>query len=204
VNVRWVVAACAAYLLGAIPTSYWVARLVRGVDLRTVGSGNLGATNLYRVLGWRLAAPVAAFDCAKGALPVALFAPWAGTTLIGAVVLGMVALLGHVCSIFVGFRGGKGVATGAGIVLGLAPWAFVVVLAVWGAVVRVSGYVSVGSIVAAVALPPAVWLLDPVRRSLVWWFAGVSALIIWMHRDNIRRMLDGTEHRFGPHAGETS
>ncbi len=190
-----------SYLLGSIPTSFWVARAFKGIDLRTVGSGNLGATNLFRVLGWRVAVPVAAFDCAKGAVPVAVIAPWAGLGLAGAAALGLVALLGHVCSVFVGFRGGKGVATGAGVVLGLAPVAFVVVLAIWAGVLRFSGYVSLASISAAVALPPAVWVLDASRRSLVGWFVGVAAVVVWMHRDNIRRLLDGSEHRFGRNAG---
>ncbi len=194
-------AVAGSYLLGSIPTSFWVARVFKGIDLRTVGSGNLGATNLYRVLGWRVAVPVAAFDCAKGAVPVAVIAPWAGMSLAGAAALGLVALLGHVFSIFVGFRGGKGVATGAGVVLGFAPVAFVAVLAIWAAVLRLSGYVSLASISAAIALPPAVWILEPSRRSLVAWFAGVAAVIIWMHRANIRRLLDGTEHRFGRSTG---
>jgi glycerol-3-phosphate acyltransferase PlsY len=110
----------ASYLLGAIPTSYLTVRLVKGQDLRTLGSGNLGATNLFRVLGWKFAVPVGLFDMLKGAVPVLFFAPWAAAPDLVAILLGATAVVGHVFSVFVGFRGGKGVATGAGVVLGLA------------------------------------------------------------------------------------
>ena len=187
----------ASYLLGAMPTSYLVVRLLRGEDLRRQGSGNLGATNLYRVLGWRYAVPVALFDMAKGAVPVLVFAPRAGPGEFTPLLLGATAMLGHVFSVFVGFRGGKGVATGAGVVLGLAPWAFLAALAVWALLVRATGYVSLGSIVAALALPPAVWLLHPERRSLIWIFGLLAALVVVTHRANLRRLLAGTESRFG-------
>lgn len=190
-------AVVASYLLGAIPTSYWVVRALRGLDLRTVGSGNLGATNLYRQLGWRWAVPVGLFDALKGAIPVAVFGPWAGLGLVGSVGLGVVAVLGHVFSVFVGFRGGKGVATGGGIVLGIAPWAFLGTLLVWAVVVRLTGYVSLGSIVGAVVLPGLLWLLHPAARPAVWFVAALSALVVWFHRANIARLRAGTEHRFG-------
>jgi glycerol-3-phosphate acyltransferase PlsY len=187
-----------SYLLGSIPTSYLVVRLVKGQDLRTMGSGNLGATNLFRVLGWQFAIPVGIFDLLKGTIPVMLFAPRATGGDLVAILLGGAAVVGHVFSVFVKFRGGKGVATGAGIVLGLAPGAFAVALAVWIVVVRASGYVSLGSIIAAAVLPPAVYLLHPERRPLVLLFALLAALIILLHRKNITRLLAGTENRFGP------
>ncbi|HEV8612225.1 MAG TPA: glycerol-3-phosphate 1-O-acyltransferase PlsY [Gemmatimonadales bacterium] len=190
----------ASYLLGAIPTSYVVVRLVKGEDLRRLGSGNLGATNLYRTLGWRYAIPVAVFDLLKGAVPVKVFGPLAGDGTLVPLLLGMAALLGHVFSVFVKFRGGKGVATGAGIVLGLAPGAFLVALAAWALVLALSGYVSLASIVAALLLPPAVYLLEPARRPLVWLFSVLAVLIVFFHRANIKRLLSGTEHRFGRHA----
>jgi glycerol-3-phosphate acyltransferase PlsY len=194
---RLIAAVVIAYLVGAIPTSFIVVRLARGIDLRTVGSGNLGATNLYRQLGWRYAVPVAVFDMLKGAFPVAVVAPWVGLGLVGSVALGMVAVLGHVYSVFVSFKGGKGVATGGGIILGLAPWAFVISLVLWLLVVWLSGYVSLGSIVAALSLPPAVWLLHPDRRELVLPVAMLALLVTWFHRANIRRLIAGTENRFG-------
>lgn len=187
----------ASYLLGAIPTSWIVVRLATGQDLRTLGSGNLGATNLYRQLGWRYAIPVGLFDMAKGTIPVVLFGPRAGGGELIPLLLGGTAVIGHVYSAFVRFRGGKGVATGAGVVLGLAPWAFLAALGVWAVAVRLTGYVSLGSILAAVTLPPAVWLLEPARRPLVWLFALLAALIVFLHRANIGRLLAGTEHRFG-------
>ena len=190
-------AVVASYLLGAIPTSHWVAHGLKGIDLRTVGSGNLGATNLYRQLGWRYAIPVGIFDMMKGAIPVAVIGPWAGAGAIGSLLLGVVAVFGHVFSLFVGFKGGKGVATGGGIVLGFAPWAFLVALLVWIVTTRLSGYVSLGSILGALALPPALWFLHPSERSAVPYVLMLSALVIWFHRANIRRLMAGTENRFG-------
>jgi glycerol-3-phosphate acyltransferase PlsY len=187
----------ASYLLGSIPTSYLVVRLVKGQDLRTMGSGNLGATNLYRVLGIKFALPVALFDAAKGAVPVLVFAPRAGGTDLVALLLGITAVLGHMFSVFVGFRGGKGVATGAGVVLGLAPWALLAGLAVWLVTVLSTGYVSLASIFAAILLPVAVYWLHPERREMTWLFAVLSLAIVVLHRANIARLLAGTEHRFG-------
>jgi glycerol-3-phosphate acyltransferase PlsY len=196
----------ASYLLGAIPTSYWVARLLKGVDLRQVGSRNLGATNLYRNLGWRYAVPVGLFDVAKGAVPVLVFGPRAGGGTWIPVACGVAAVIGHVFSLFVGFKGGKGVATAAGVVLGLVPLATLVAAVVWAAVVKLSGYVSLGSIAAAATLPVAAYALHPAERDLVWFLAALGLFVIVMHRANIKRLLAGTENRFGrrPVAGPTS
>jgi glycerol-3-phosphate acyltransferase PlsY len=200
----------ASYLLGAIPTSWIVVKLARGQDLRSLGSGNLGATNLYRQLGWRYAVPVGLFDMGKGAAPVLLFAPRVGGEAgiagggdVTALLLGSAAVLGHIFSVFVRFRGGKGVATGAGVVLALAPWAFVAALIVWVAIVRLTGYVSLGSMLAAVTLPPAAWLLYRERQPLVWLFTGLALLVIALHRSNLQRLLAGTEHRFRVGRGGT-
>jgi glycerol-3-phosphate acyltransferase PlsY len=187
----------ASYLVGAIPTSYLVVRLVRGEDLRRLGSGNLGATNLFRVLGWRYAVPVGLFDMLKGAVPVLVFGPRAGGGELVPLLLGVTAVIGHVFPVFIGFRGGKGVATGAGVVLGLAPWAFLAALVTWAVLVRLTGYVSLGSVVAALVMPVALYLVYPERRQLVWPFVALAALIVLLHRANIRRLLAGTEHRFG-------
>ena len=195
--VLWVIA---SYLVGAIPTSYLTVRLLKGQDLRTLGSGNLGATNLYRVLGLKYAVPVGIFDLLKGAVPVLVFAPLAGGGDRTAILLGMAAVAGHVFSVFAGFKGGKGVATGAGVVLGLAPWAFVAALVTWIILVKASGYVSLASLGAALMLPPAVYLLHPERRPMIWLFAGLTGAIVIFHRANIRRLLAGTENRFGRRA----
>ena len=194
---EWLPWLAASYLLGAIPTSYLTVRLVKGHDLRRLGSGNLGATNLFRQLGWAFAIPVGLFDLAKGAIPVMVFGPRAGGGQVVPLLLGAAAVVGHVFSVFVKFKGGKGVATGAGVVLGTAPWAFLVALVVWAVVTRLSGYVSLGSILAAASLPPAVWLLHPERRGMVWLFALLALAIIALHGANIRRLAEGTENRFG-------
>jgi glycerol-3-phosphate acyltransferase PlsY len=187
----------ASYLLGAIPTSYWVARLFRGIDLRQVGSKNLGATNLYRTLGWRYALPVGLFDLMKGVVPVLVFGRLAGGGSWIPLLCGITAVVGHAFSLFVGFRGGKGVATATGVVLGLVPVATLISAAIWALVVKITGYVSLGSIVAAAALPVLAYALHPSQREVVWFFAALSLFVIVMHRGNIRRLLAGTENRFG-------
>jgi glycerol-3-phosphate acyltransferase PlsY len=188
----------ASYLVGAIPTSYLVGRLFKGIDLREHGSRNLGATNLYRVLGWRYAVPVGLFDAAKGAIPVLLFASQVSASELFALLCGVTAVLGHVFSVFVRFRGGKGVATAAGVMLALAPAALGIALLVWLALVGLTGYVSLGSIAAAAVFPLAVLLLErPSRAEILWIDVALAAGIIWLHRANIRRLLNGTENRFG-------
>lgn len=185
-----------SYLLGAVPTSYIVGRVARGIDLREHGSGNLGATNAFRVLGWRLALPVLVFDVFKGWLPTYLFPtldnagpPWAFA-------YGVAAIVGHVYSVFVRFRGGKGVATSAGVFLALAPVAVGVGLAIWLAIVFTTRIVSLASIIAAVALPLTVYALHG-PTTVFWVSAGLAAFVIYAHRSNIRRLLKGEEHRFG-------
>lgn len=196
--VPWLVA---SYLLGAVPTSYLAGRLVRGIDLREHGSRNLGATNLYRVLGWRYAIPVGLLDAAKGFVPVVAFAPRVSASDLFALVCGLTAVLGHVFSVFVGFKGGKGVATAAGVMLGLAPVALAVAAGVWVALVFATGYVSLGSIAAAAVFPLAVLVLDPpAQAGMLWLDVAAAAAIIWFHRGNIQRLLKGTENRFGRRA----
>jgi glycerol-3-phosphate acyltransferase PlsY len=190
----------ASYLTGAIPTSFIVAKVFRGIDLREQGSRNLGATNVYRVLGWKYAIPVGLFDVAKGALPVWLFGPHVPEVPLFPLVCGLVAVVGHVFSVFVGFKGGKGVATASGVVLGLAPWAFVVVLVVWAVIVRVSGYVSLGSVVSAAIFPLAAYLLHDSRGAVLAIEIGLALFIIWKHRTNLQRLAAGTENRFGRRA----
>jgi acyl phosphate:glycerol-3-phosphate acyltransferase len=191
----------ASYVIGAIPTSYLAGRLFRGIDLREHGSKNLGATNVYRTLGWRYAVPVGLFDIAKGAVPVLLFAPRVSDSQLFALACGIAAILGHVFSVFVRFRGGKGVATAAGVMLGLTPLAIGVAALAWLVVVALTGYVSLASIAGAAAFPVAVYLLErPDRPEILWLDALVAAAIIWLHRANIRRLLNGTESRFGRRA----
>jgi glycerol-3-phosphate acyltransferase PlsY len=195
----------ASYLLGAIPTSHLVSRTFAKIDLREHGSGNLGATNLYRVLGWKYAIPVALFDIAKGAIPVLVFAPQVSDSELFALACGIAAILGHVFSVFVGFKGGKGVATAAGVMLALTPLALAVAATVWTVVVLLTGYVSLGSIAAAAVLPLAVYLLESPRTpELLWMDTVVAAGVIFLHRRNIQRLLKGTENRFGRRAATTT
>ena len=185
-----------AYLLGAIPTSYLVARRFGGIDLRQHGSKNLGATNLYRVMGWRYAVPAGAFDVAKGTIPVVVIAPRLGSSPWLPVVLGLAAIIGHVFSVFVRFHGGKGVATAAGAVLGLAPLPLAVSAAVWVVVVWLSRYVSLGSMLGAAAFPLAAWWLQPGDTPTLIAGAALAAFIVFNHRGNIKRLLQGREARF--------
>lgn len=191
----------AAYLIGAFPSSFVVAKLVRGIDLREHGSGNLGATNAYRVLGWRPALPIMILDIAKGWLPASVFPAWDGSGVPEwALAYGAAAIIGHVYSIWVGFRGGKGMATSAGVLLALAPAAVLIGFAVWAAIVWGTGYVSLGSITAAVLVPAVIRTFYGVSP-LFWLTLGLAAFVVWAHRSNIRRLLAGTENRFGRRAG---
>jgi glycerol-3-phosphate acyltransferase PlsY len=190
----------AAYLVGAFPTSYVAGRLFKGIDLREHGSRNLGATNVYRVLGWKFAVPVAIVDILKGTLPVVAFAPRVSDSTLVAMFVGAMAVVGHVFSVFVGGKGGKGVATSAGVMLGLAPAAVGICMLIWLVVVRTTGYVSLGSMLGAAALPIGLYVLHPDRRELVLPSVALTALIVFLHRANIRRLLNGTENRFGRRA----
>jgi glycerol-3-phosphate acyltransferase PlsY len=182
----------ASYLLGATPTSYIAGRVGRGIDLREHGSKNLGATNVYRILGWKYAIPVALFDIAKGAVPVLLFSHPAWLT----VAVGGAAVLGHMFSPYVSFKGGKGVATAAGMFLALAPVAVLLAIVVWALCLWLTGYVSLSSIVAVLTVPISISLLQPGSPYTFWASIVLVALIIFAHRRNIRRLLDGTENRF--------
>jgi acyl phosphate:glycerol-3-phosphate acyltransferase len=183
-----------SYLLGATPTSYIAGKLGRGIDLREHGSKNLGATNVYRILGWRYAIPVALFDIAKGAIPVLLAPstphPWLPLAAGGA------AVLGHMFSPYVSFKGGKGVATAAGMFLALAPLAVLIAIAVWGACLWLTGYVSLSSIIAVLSVPLTVALLQPGDSYVFWASVVLVILIIFAHRRNISRLVAGTENRF--------
>jgi glycerol-3-phosphate acyltransferase PlsY len=191
----------ASYLVGAIPASYLVSRAFAGIDLRERGSKNLGATNLYRVLGWKYAVPVGLFDVLKGVVPVLVFAPRVSDAKLFALACGVAAIVGHVFSVFVRFKGGKGVATAAGAIAALHPLAILGCALIWGVVLYTSGYVSLGSITAAALLPVLVAVTDPgTPTALIAVDAVIAGAIIWFHRANIGRLLHGTEHRFGRRA----
>lgn len=190
-----------AYLIGATPTSYLAGRLGRGIDLREHGSKNLGATNVYRVLGWAYAIPVALIDIAKGVIPVKVLAPWSNGPAWFTVALGIAAVLGHMFSPYVRFRGGKGVATAAGVFFALAPFAVAISIPIWLVTLWVSGYVSVASLVVAVLFPLWVRLTEPSQPYTFWAAVALALLIGYSHRANIRRLREGTENRFRTRKG---
>ncbi|MEX0890686.1 MAG: glycerol-3-phosphate 1-O-acyltransferase PlsY [Gemmatimonadota bacterium] len=196
--------AVAAYLTGAFPTSFVVGRAFHGIDLRAHGSGNLGATNAYRVLGWRAAVPIFLVDIFKGWLPVFWFPMLDGSPAPEwALLYGTGAIVGHVYSAYVGFKGGKGVATGAGVFLALAPVAVLVGLAVWAGLVFTTRMVSLGSIAAAATLPLVVFLTEG-TGPVFYLAAALAAFVIWAHRANIRRLVRGDELRFVRRVGTTA
>lgn len=187
----------ASYLIGAFPTSYVVGRLLGGMDLREHGSGNLGATNVYRVLGWKAALLVFPVDIFKGFAPTFFFPQLDGSPHAEwALAYGAAAILGHVYSVYVRFKGGKGIATSAGVFLALAPWALLTGLLVWLLLVGATRIVSIASLAAALVVPPAV-LLEKGNGPVFWLSLALVAFVIWSHRTNIRRLLHGEEHRFG-------
>jgi len=186
----------AAYLMGSIPTSYLVGRL-RGIDLREHGSGNLGGTNAFRVMGIGAAMPVVAIDVLKGFIPAQFFPAWDGSA-VGdlALLYGLAAILGHVWSVFMRFRGGKGVATGAGVLVALAPASALIGLFVWIGFVAITRYVSVASIAAATSVPVTAWLTDESSSTVVF-CAAIAIFVWWTHRGNLGRLTRGQENRFG-------
>ena len=195
----------AAYLLGSIPFGYLVAK-AHGVDIRTKGSGNIGATNVFRTLGKGPGILTFALDFAKGLVSALVIAAVADR-LLGPVgdnlpclrlVCGTGALIGHSFPLFLGFRGGKGVATGVGLVMGLSPAAAGIGLGVWLVVFLASRYVSLASIVAAASVAVAAWTVmtpDP-RRIVPIVLTVLCALVVARHHANIGRLLKGTENRF--------
>jgi glycerol-3-phosphate acyltransferase PlsY len=209
----YIVTALLAYLLGSIPTGYIVAR-ARGVDIRTVGSGNIGATNAFRVLGKKLGSFVLLIDALKGYLACALipqlvfncFAPhWSGLIVYFQnepaelqsrykVVAGIAAILGHNYTCWLRFKGGKGIATSAGVLLALVPWSLAIILSLFIILFVTTRYVSIGSIAASFTLPFATWFTTK-DTGLTIVTGAMGALAILKHRKNIQRLLNGTENR---------
>jgi len=191
-----------AYLLGAIPFGLVVGRAFRGIDIREHGSRNLGATNAGRVLGPGWGVLVFALDFLKGLVPVLVAGALFGRGSLVPLAAAAAAVLGHVFPVWLGFRGGKGAAAGLGACFALAPLAAGVALGVFAATLALSRYVSLGSILAALALPPAFWLTEPERArenggAVLLTLALLSLLVIVRHRSNIARLVHGTENRFG-------
>lgn len=190
-----------SYVSGSIPSAYLAGKW-SDVDLRAHGSGNLGATNVLRVLGPRIGMAVFAVDIAKGALPVRFLPPLTGAT--GdwltwiAVACGVAAILGHIRPIFLGFgKGGKGVATACGVFLALAPLQAALSLLIFVVVVMSSGYVSLASLTAAISLPVLLGASVGMRSPLFYVSLVTTVFVFWTHRANIERLRAGTEYRFG-------
>jgi glycerol-3-phosphate acyltransferase PlsY len=188
-----------AYLAGSIPFAYLAGKLFKGIDLREHGSGNLGATNVYRVMGWKIATLVMVLDMAKGALPVLLLPPRLAPAHaeLWAIGFGVAAIIGHVRSVFLLWKGGgKGVATAGGVFLALAPIASLISIAIWGIVVYLSGYVSLASLCSAVALTVSVLIMRGASSPVAIACAVITAFVFWTHRANIGRLRRGEENRF--------
>jgi glycerol-3-phosphate acyltransferase PlsY len=189
-----------AYVAGSLPTGYWIGR-AHGVDLRAHGSGNIGATNAGRVLGRRWFWVVLGCDFLKALVPVVLARHVAAGALSAearGLSAGVAAVVGHVFSLFMRLRGGKGVAAAAGAFCALAPLPAAIAFAAWFAAFKGSGFVSLASVVGAVALPAACWSLHAftgvaVDRGVSWAATLVGALIVVRHRENLRRLLRGEE-----------
>lgn len=191
------------YLLGSIPFAYLAGKSVRGIDLRQHGSGNLGATNVYRTLGAKVAAVVFLLDTLKGAVPVLAVRQYAvGAHLdLWAIAAGVAAIAGHAKPLFLLWKGGgKGVATAGGVFLALAPIPTLASMATFIVVVLLTGYVSVASLSAALVLPVVLAVTIGVHSPLFVVSVLVAAFVFWTHRANIGRLRRGEEHRFGKKA----
>jgi glycerol-3-phosphate acyltransferase PlsY len=183
-----------AYLCGSIPFAYIIAKIVGKVDIRTVGSGNPGTTNVLRSIGKGAAFATLFADSLKGFVPV-FFAVMIDNSFSYSVVVAFAAIAGHMFTIFLKFKGGKGVATGLGVLLALMPLPSLVVFGIFGLVFVCSGYVALGSICASVSLPLVSYLAGYGIEPITFSFA-VAMLIIYKHRANIKRLKAGTENRF--------
>jgi glycerol-3-phosphate acyltransferase PlsY len=184
------------YLLGSCPWGYWLVRLVRHEDIRKVGSGNIGATNVWRTYGWSLGAPVVLLDTLKGFIPALLGMLFVSPHHLSGICAGAAAMLGHWRPLFLRFaKGGKMVATCGGVFFGVAPWVALTAGLVWLAVFLTLRYASVASILAGIALPVAAGLYG-YPTSVVLFGAAAAAAILFLHRANLRRLRAGTESRF--------
>jgi glycerol-3-phosphate acyltransferase PlsY len=195
----------ASYLIGSIPTSIIVSKLFFGFDIRDYGSGNAGGTNAFRVMGWKAGIFVMAVDVAKGVIATYYFSqiridPVSLPQVYLQMIAGASAVIGHIWTIFAGFRGGKGVGTAAGMLIVLYPVAFLICLVVFAAVLLTTRYVSLSSMSAAITLPIALVILSklmnrPLSTPLMILAVSMAILIVFTHRSNIQRLLQGNENR---------
>jgi acyl phosphate:glycerol-3-phosphate acyltransferase len=215
-NIRLVIVAILSFIAGSFPTAVVVSRQFFGFDIRERGSGNMGSTNAFRVLGAKWGTVVQIVDILKGVLAVTVIAylfhgeqipfpnytPFQDMTLVR-VICGIAAVMGHIWSPFVGFKGGKGINTAAGMLLGVAPVEVAVILGIFIITVGLSGYISLGSVFAAMALPLTMFVRFNIfhvniegYHTIVLLLVGLSLMVIYAHRQNIQRLLEGNESRF--------
>ena len=208
-----IIALCAvgAYIVGATPFGYWISK-ARGIDIRKHGSGNIGATNVFRVVGKKTGVLVLGLDVLKGFVPV-----WIGGQIIAAytpeglgdaeqwrsgasVLLALATIVGHNYTFWLGFKGGKGIATSAGAMLAFLPIVLATSLATWILTLYFSGYVALASIAAALSIPPTTfvlgWISGEMNYPVIFFGVFASIMAIWRHRSNIKRLLAGEEDRF--------
>ncbi len=203
-----------SYLAGSIPTSIIISKLVRGIDIRNYGSGNAGGTNVFRVLGWKYGTLTILFDALKGAIVVIFIArmyldnfpfpnitPFDDFTLVQ-IICGVSAVIGHIWTVFAGFKGGKGIATALGFLITIITVDMLLALAVFVIVVSLSRYISLGSLAAAISVPVILVLRENVfnahvqsYNTILPFVTAVVMLVIFTHRKNIGRLLQGTENR---------
>lgn len=193
----------AAYFIGSIPTAYWIGKWFFNIDIREHGSKNMGASNTFRVLGAVWGIIVLIIDLGKGIAAVQLAhavdsTDWLGTELtFWKLMLGLVAVAGHIFPVFAGFRGGKGVATLFGVVLAIQPWTALISIGAFVIVVFLTKYISLGSIIAVIVFAACVWFAVKETNVYMRWFSVVAALLVLiMHRSNIKRLIEGTENKF--------
>lgn len=191
-----------AYILGSIPTSTWVGKAFYGIDIREHGSGNSGAANTFRILGARAGIPVFLIDVAKGWFALSLahytgFKPGSESFAFFQLVLGVFAFIGHVFPVFANFRGGKGVATLAGVGLAIHPLATLCAVGIFAITFLISGYVSIGSLIAAFSFPLLVnFSFGQTTVTIAVFSISVAVMLLLTHRKNIKRLRSGLEHRF--------
>ena len=212
---RLIIIVAQSYLIGAIPFALIIGKRFYGVDVRTMGSGNLGSTNVFRNLGWKAGLAVQILDIAKGLVPVLLVAyffdtqmpfdnktPFEDQTIVR-LIAGVSAVLGHMFSVFAGMRGGKGINTSLGMLIAIAPVELAIAAGVFAVTVGFFGYISLASMIAAVVIPIAMAIRFNVfnvdimgYKPIVFFMIALALLVIYAHRSNLKRLLDGTESRF--------
>jgi len=188
----------ASYIIGSVPFGYILTKKIRNADIRNYGSGNIGATNVLRVIGWKAALPVSILDVLKGVIAV-LLAKAASDLPVLYLGAGLMAMIGHSFPIFLGFKGGKAVATALGALVVISGWITLIVVTLAGIIVYTSRYVSLGSIVGTISVPFLFWVFGYDPNHIIFG-VGMAILVAWRHHANIGRLIRGTESKLGQKA----